>query len=104
MSGNVSGQANKCNKLPIVEVKGGQLPRVIDQAEAALLASGYNLYQRGVLVRPAIVPLKASDDRDTKGLRLLPITEPYLIDVMTRCAAFVRFDKRSRDWVAIDAP
>jgi hypothetical protein len=87
-----------------IEVVGGQLPRVVDQAEAALLASGHELYQRGLLVRPAIVPLKASDDRDTKGWRLLPLTEPYLVDIMTRTANFVRFDKRSDDWVPINAP
>jgi putative DNA primase/helicase len=50
------------------------------------------------------VPLKASDDRDTQGWRLLPISEPYLVDIMTRTASFVRFDKRSHAWVSIDAP
>jgi Bifunctional DNA primase/polymerase, N-terminal len=87
-----------------IKVVGGQLPRVVDQAEAALLASGHELYQRGLLVRPAIVPLKASDVRDTKGWRLIPLTEPYLVDIMTRVARFVRFDKRSGDWVPINAP
>ena len=87
-----------------IKVVGGQLPRVVDEAEQALLASRHELYQRGLLVRPAIVPLKASDDRDTQGWRLLPISEPYLVDIMTRAASFVRFDKRSHAWVPIDAP
>jgi hypothetical protein len=87
-----------------IRVVGGQLPKIVDAAEKMLLASKYEIYQRGVLVRPAVVPLKASDDRDTEGWRLIPITAPYLVDVLTRCASFVRWDKRSKNYVSIDAP
>src|SRR5262249_38416197 len=53
---------------PVITLKGGELPRVVDEAEAALLASGgFDLYQRGgIITRPALSELKASDDRNTR--------------------------------------
>ena len=89
---------------PHIKVIGGQLPRVVDEAEKALLASEHEVYQRGVLVRPAVVPLKASDERDTLGWRLIPIAATYLVDIMTRSASFVRWDARSKRYVPVDAP
>src|SRR5262249_18061381 len=38
---------------PSIRIIAGELPRVVDEAERALLASGYELYQRGgLVVRP----------------------------------------------------
>jgi hypothetical protein len=87
-----------------IVVAPGKLPSIVDAAEKALLASDWKVYQRGLLVRPAIVPLKASDDRDTMGWRLLPVSDAYLVDVMTRSANFMRYDRRSECLVPIDAP
>jgi hypothetical protein len=87
-----------------IEVRAGELPRVVDEAERALLASGCEIYQRGLLVRPAIVPLKASDNRDTQGWRLIQVVQAYLVDIMTRSASFVRWDARRGKLVPTDAP
>ncbi len=88
-----------------IEVAGGQLPQIVNAAEQALLASDNEIYQRGgMLVRPVLSALKASDDRDTKGWRLVQITTTYLVDVMTRSASFTRWDARSKRFVRINAP
>jgi hypothetical protein len=90
---------------PQIFVAPGELPRVVDEAESALLTLGQEIYQRGgLIVRPVLSKLKASDDRDTTGWRLVAVTRPYLIEALTCAARFLKFDARSKSWVATDAP
>src|SRR5262249_5945579 len=90
---------------PQIHIRGGELPRVVDEAEQALLALNRDFYQRGgLLVRPVLSQLKAADNRETAGWQLIPITRPYLVESLTRAAQFLRFDKRGKAWVSVDAP
>ena len=52
-------------ELPLIVCAAGQLPRMVVEAEAALLAANVAIYQRGVLVRPAEVEYPASHGRKT---------------------------------------
>ena len=75
------------------------------EAEAALLLLGREIYQRGgLVVRPVLTDLKAADNRDMRGWRLIPVTRPYLVDTLTCAARFLKHDGRSKAWVATDAP
>src|SRR5262249_9698240 len=68
------------NHWPQIYVRPGELPRVVSEAEDALLLLGREIYQRGgLVVRPVLSELKASDDRDTQGWRLISVTRPYLV-------------------------
>lgn len=91
---------------PVIRLIEGQLPRAVDEAEAALIANGRrHIYQRGdLLVRPIKPKLKAADDRDTVAWQLTPITKPYMIDTFTRIARFERFDARFGKYVAKNCP
>jgi Bifunctional DNA primase/polymerase, N-terminal len=91
---------------PIIYLVEGELPRAVDEAEAALIANGQrHIYQRGdLLVRPIKPKLKAADDRETVGWQLVPITKPYMIDTFTRIARFERFDTRFNKYVAKNCP
>jgi hypothetical protein len=90
---------------PIIEVHGGELPFVVDQAEAALMALDLEIYEFGdELVRPAIQPVGIADNRSTPGLRLVSVGMSHLIERFTRVADFRRFDKRSGKTVSIDCP
>jgi hypothetical protein len=90
---------------PHIRVVPGELPRVVDEAENAIIAAGWEFYQRGALVvRPVLTRLPAADKRDTMGWRLVPIGRHHAVDVMTRVARFLKFDKRSKNWEPIDAP
>jgi hypothetical protein len=91
---------------PVIRLVEGQLPRAVDEAEAALIANGRrHIYQRGdLLVRPIKPKLKAADDRDTVGWQLTPITKPYMIDTFTRIARFERLDSRLGKYVAKNCP
>jgi putative DNA primase/helicase len=93
------------DQRPQIRVLAGELPRVVDEAEAALLRLDGDIYQRGALmVRPVLSKLTASHNRETTGWRLIPITRPHLVEVLTRAAQFVKYNGRLRDWVSIDAP
>jgi RepB DNA-primase from phage plasmid len=90
---------------PVIQVWGGALPAVVDQAEAALINRDPELYEFGdELVRPAMLPIRIARDRETAGLRLVTIGINELIERMTKAADFQRFDKRSEEFVSIDCP
>ena len=93
------------NPWPQIYVRAGELPRVVNEAEDALLLLGSEIYQRGgLIVRPVLSKLKAADNRDTQGWRLIPVTRPYLVETLTRAARFLKYDGRSKGWSAVDAP
>src|SRR5262249_52860391 len=90
---------------PQIRVVAGELPRVVAEAEAALLAYGCEIYQRGdLVVRPALTKFAASDNRESQGWKLAPVTQPYLVDVLTCAARFWKWNGRSKAWVPVDAP
>jgi hypothetical protein len=92
--------------LPVIRLIEGQLPRAVDRAEDALIAArGCHIYQRGELVvRPTKPKLKAANDRDTFGWKLIEVTKPFLIDTLTRIARFEKFDGRVGDYVPKNCP
>jgi len=92
--------------LPVIRLIEGQIPRAVDEAEAALIAAGgRNLYQRGdLMVRPIRSKLKAANNRDTFVWHLIPASKPLLVDNFTRIARFERWDKKANDYVAKNCP
>jgi hypothetical protein len=90
---------------PQIRVIPGELPRVVNEAEDALLLLGRELYHRGgLLVRPVLDVIKASGDREIKGWQLVEVTRPWLVDQLCRAAQFQHYDGRAKKFVAIDAP
>jgi hypothetical protein len=91
---------------PQIQVVPGELPRIVNEAENALLSLGREIYQRGgFIVRPVLnQSLKASGDRETEMWQLIPVTQPYLVELLCYAAQFLQFDKRARKYIAIDAP
>jgi hypothetical protein len=90
---------------PEIHVIAGELPRVVNEAEDALLGLGREIFQRGsMIVRPIMSKLRASDNRETESWRLIPVTRPYLVETLTCAARFMRFDARVKAFVPTDAP
>jgi hypothetical protein len=90
---------------PQIQFIPGELPRVVNEAEEALLTLGHEIYQRGgLIVRPAVLKFKASDNREAESWQLVPVTRPYLVETLTRAARFLKYDIRSKGFVPIDAP
>jgi hypothetical protein len=86
---------------PQIFIVKGELPRVVDEAEDALLGSGREVYQRsGQLVRPLFLPtIPANDD-----WKFTPLTRPWLVEALTCAARFLKYDARAKAFVPADAP
>jgi Bifunctional DNA primase/polymerase, N-terminal len=98
-------------RRPTIQLIEGELPRVVDEAEAALIAdiARQQLYQRGELVvRPVRLKLRAADmqgnKRETSAWQLIQITCPALIETFTRVAHFERWNERAKDWLTKNCP
>jgi hypothetical protein len=51
------------DQRPVIRLTGGDLPTIVDAAEAALLDAGIDIYQRGgQLIRPVVEEMPGADD------------------------------------------
>jgi hypothetical protein len=91
---------------PQIQIKPGELPRVVNEAEDALILLGREIYQRGgMLMRPVLnKSLKASDGSKTASWQLVEVKRPYLVEQLCCAAQFQHYDKRTKRFVATDAP
>lgn len=90
---------------PVIRLAAGDIARVVDEAEAALIAAGLGFYQRGAfIVRPGAVRISVSDDRSVVGQRLVPAGEHALLEALTTAARWEKFDGRSKGYVRADPP
>jgi hypothetical protein len=105
-AGAVRSSAPAGTPWPQIQIKPGELPRVVNEAEDALLLLGREIYQRGgLMVRPVLTrSLKASADRETEAWQLIQVTRPYLVESLCCAAQFQRYDKRGNKWRPVDAP
>ena len=88
---------------PVVKIAGGDLPEIIDQADAILATADRDLFDFGdQVVRPALEPITTFHSEKTVGLRLVPVTTIHLVDRMTRVIDFQKFNKKAKRWVSID--
>lgn len=93
---------------PVIRWKDGHLPRIVDEAEAALLASPLRIYRRGnALVR--VVRTEQSSVRFYKrpqvgalGIRM--VDGPWLVEALTRAARWEKWDLRLEDWRVTNCP
>jgi hypothetical protein len=93
---------------PDIKIVPGELPRVVDEAEAALIAASPNLFQRGSwIVRPATAKITVADGREIEGIRLVRANKHHLVERMTASATWHKHDGRKKggeQWVAVDCP
>lgn len=90
---------------PLIRMHAGLMPETIDLAEAALIASGLDYYQRGsMIVRPTRAPVAISGGRQIDVPRLVEVKAHHMAEVFTLCAHWERLDKRTDRWVRTDCP
>jgi len=90
---------------PPIRILAGELPRVVDEAEGALIAAGHELYQRGgLIVRPVLSTFKTAHSYNTLAWCLIPLNAQHLIELMTRSARFYRYNERKKKFMITDAP
>jgi hypothetical protein len=90
---------------PQIRVVASELPRVINEAEEALLLHGAEVYQRGgLMVRPVLTKFKVSNRREAMGWHLIAVTRPWLVNTLTCAARFWKYNVRAKAWLPVDAP
>ena len=105
-SSSAPGAAGMCSTLrPVIKLEAGLLDVLATEAEAAIIARGVPVYQRGrQMVRPATQEVPASRGRMTIAACFADMTQPALIDTLARAAQFVRYDARAKQDRIVDPP
>jgi hypothetical protein len=104
-SGNDEDKERGNYSRPTVRLIVGEIERIVDEAEAALIKARRGLYQRdNRIVFVAYSPAKTATGADTATIQILERGEHALIVDMAASANFERFDKRVKGWVAADPP
>jgi Bifunctional DNA primase/polymerase, N-terminal len=90
---------------PTIQVVAGQLPRLINEIEDALLASGAPIFCRaGMLVEPVTEEVPAADGRKTLTAKLRALSVDSLLEPIAEAAVFQSFNRKRNAWVDIDPP
>jgi hypothetical protein len=90
---------------PEIQLRPGEIPRIVDEIEKALIDAGATIYSRaGNLVRPVTESVPAAKGRMTTVARFRPMCENSLADHAARVAQFRRLDQRSAKWVVANPP
>lgn len=92
---------------PRIYIAGGALPRMVNNAEAALKQAGLPIYQRGA----ALVRLLRSEGKDSRGIKreegapmIVQVSAAWMREQMTDAAYWLKWDARLSDWKNVDAP
>ena len=93
-----------------IQIIGGQLPRIVDEAEQVFLDSPHSrhIYQRGgILVEFSRLPAASvlhGVKRDAGSPILLPVSPARMRELFTRAVNFTKWDARMDDTKPIDCP
>lgn len=91
--------------MSVIVVEPGQIERIVDEAEAALIASGRGIYQRGGdIVGVGTTKLLTWDEQDVSTYRIVSKDEYSLGEDMSASAQWLRYDARAKRRVVIDVP
>lgn len=92
------------HEKPVIQVVAGDIARVVDEAEAALISAG-GLYQRSnLIVFLGEAPVITADKREVVSQRIFERGEHALAEDLAAAAFIERFDKRLEDWVRVNPP
>ena len=101
--GGAGGPPPSNDPRPVIRLIAGDLARIADEAEDALITAKIPFYRRGKqLMRPVIETAPASDERETRTPRLAAVDDVYMRLTLARHARWQRFDRRADDWVPAD--
>jgi putative DNA primase/helicase len=97
---------------PAIQIRDGQLPRLVDACEALLLLPDLpaeaRIFQRGGhLVRCAVLPTGQAGcgvDRPAGAAVIQGVDRTFLQDLLGRIGAFEKYDRRRKEWVRTNLP
>jgi hypothetical protein len=92
--------------LPTVQMRSGQLPRIVEETERALIAGAVEVFSRaGFLVRPVgeFIAVNAAGGK-TLMARLSTFASDSFTEPVAESAIFQHYSKRLKKWVDTDPP
>ncbi|MDR6855315.1 hypothetical protein [Variovorax guangxiensis] len=88
-----------------ITIIAGEIARVCDEAEAAILQTRDQLYQRGgQIVRPTLSVVDASDGTKTKIVQVHALNKHALVEEFSIAAHWEKYDARAGDFVRVNPP
>lgn len=102
-----SGFDESGTSLPVIKWVAGELPEIIDAAEAALIAADRGFYQRSGMVVRVIrrdTPSVRNYKREPGALGIVMVDPPHLVETLTRVAYWQKFETRTKKFRRINAP
>ncbi len=93
---------------PKIQVVAGELHRMTDQAEDALIRGKAPFYARGLFImKPIADEVPASKGRTTVSAKLVKVNHSGIIDNLSKLSRWQTFDRRrgkGGEWVDVDPP
>jgi hypothetical protein len=101
----VNGAARATDSRPAIHLKANEIERIVNEAEAALIAADRGLYQRdGEIVFVGIVTKIAANGVPVQVQSIVERADHALREDMSSAAAFLKYDARSKGMVGADPP
>jgi hypothetical protein len=89
---------------PVIRLEPGEIERVVDEAEAALIAKG-GLYQRAnMIVSVGEAPVVTADNQEVGAQRIIPRGEHALIEDLSTAAVVEGWNLRGKKWTPVHPP
>jgi hypothetical protein len=90
---------------PVICLEENENPRVIDQAEEALITADGNLFKFGsILVAIGKDEFITTEGKNRTNVYIKQITRAAMMEHLDRAAIFKRYDKRAEGWVKKSCP
>ena len=100
-----SSQALPNDSRPTIRIAAGEIERIVNEAESALINAKRGLYQQSnKIVSVVETPVKAAHGQEVIALGILERGDHTSSEDLSVAANFERFDKRCNDWVPADPP
>jgi putative DNA primase/helicase len=100
-----SSQALPNDSRPTIRIAAGEIERIVNEAESALINAERGLYQHSnKIVSVVETPVKSAHGQEVIALGILERGDHALLEDLSVAASFERFDKRCNDWLATDPP
>lgn len=97
--------ADSDDKRPLIRIVPGEIERMVNEAEAALIAMDDGLYrQGGRIVRAMWESIKTAGGGDGYAMRLSQVTAPHLYERFSAAARFEVWSPAADDYVKANCP
>ena len=87
-----------------IKIIAGELHHLASEGEAAIIASGLPVFQRAMLVRPAIMEMDAADGGKTQVTGLHRLDAPGMLDLFCQTGEWMKYSRQLKKDVKADPP